>query len=1526
MQCFSRLLPFLLMTASVVAAPLPLFDGKTLDGWEGDAKLWRVEDGMITGGSLTEKVPHNDFLATVKSYSNFDLRVMVKLSGTEGFINSGVQIRSLRMPGSPEMSGYQVDYGKGWYGKLYDESRRNKVVGESKDVAAVTAAIKEGDWNEYRIRADGARIQSWINGVPALDYTEADPNIAQDGHIGIQVHGGGKALVQVKEVTIEELPPTPDAPTWEKLGKPGAKKPAAAATPAAGKRDLSYNAVATTAKTPEEERACFKVPDGFEVELVAAESEGIGKFVPIAFDQKGALWTTTAFEYPVDGNENPAAADALYESKAKDKVLVYDRDPSQPTGYSPKPRVFADGLAIPLGVLPFKNGCYVQHGHDIAFLEDTDNDGKADKRTVILTGFGVQDSHLFPHQFLRAPGGWIWMAQGAFNYGKVRRPDEPAEKAVQFDQTRMAKFRPDGSGFDITSNGPCNIWGLVLNGEGEAFIQEANDFGYPVMPFHEYANYPGCSDRQWKSYAPEFPSTATFKVGGTGLSGLALLDAGWAALLDKGSAQSSVLSAQSEGASVAKLSTENSALSTSSQTMLVANPITNRINAIKMHRDGPRWRLEKLPDFVESSDPWFRPVAITVGPDGCLYIVDWYNKIISHNEVPRNHPDRDKTRGRIWRVKATAAKPFDVPDFTKLSGDELIAKLGGESLAQSHLAWQAIVDREDRIAWKLPALVADKTKSAATRIAGLWILRTIDETEGVLDLLLHDENRNVRREAVQAWVDEKCPRRFTLFRVLTALLSSISDPDPEVRAEVIRRAGARLDLIAKLEQPFREKGDSLMFDPIEDSDAIDLLMKFAREPLADPTAPSTHKPQKTIKVREAYDREFERYLVRMFLERHPDAVAKFLDSDAAKPLSVEARLLASLALEPKASAARVAKLLPQLQRAPGQEEVLRLAQFPDEPGVGQALQTTLANPATRAATLEALLAVRTKLDTGKLTPFLADAASALLASNDAASLDLGVKLAAGFKLASAEPALVALLSRVGWASRPPSDASRVAAFRVGTEATTTSQVRSGGTPEPAGGTPTLPGIIRALAEIGSSQTELFANIATTALDAALRDEALAALAASKAADAPQRVLGLYPKLAPAQRRLALDKLAATKPGAAAVVAALTAGTLAKSDLDAATLDRLQAVLGPDDPVLMKLVDSLGALFRPVLAFDGTDNAWSQTNVTLDGPCTIEAWMRLDPQGRKIGNADGLAGAPGQLDINFFGERARIYAFPPLADVVVAKKPIMPGLWTHVAATRDAAGIWKLYLDGELDATGTKPAPGKIENVRLAWTSTKGGTQGALSELRLWNRERTADEIRAASDRSLPANTPSLVFTSAAGDWGKLQAGAKVIKTSDFPPILTQDEAATLDAKYATNRALAEKRGDPARGKVVAAVCQACHLMGPTGGNIGPNLSGVGAMGTEAILRNILQPNAAMENGYRIYRVELKTGDLVDALFVSEDKDAVVVRMPGADDRRIPRAEIRDAKYLRRSLMPEGLLDTMTPEQVSDLFAFLKTMQ
>jgi hypothetical protein len=190
----------------LAAAPQPIFDGRSFKGWEGDTqKTWRIEDGAIVGGSLTRTVPRNEFLATTRRYTNFVLRLRIKLTGTEGFVNSGIQIRSERIPNHHEMVGYQADAGEGWWGAIYDESRRNKVLAKPDD-EVVRKAVKPGDWNDYEIRADGRRITLKINGVQTVDYTEPDPEIPQHGLVAVQVHGGGKAEVAFKDITLEELP------------------------------------------------------------------------------------------------------------------------------------------------------------------------------------------------------------------------------------------------------------------------------------------------------------------------------------------------------------------------------------------------------------------------------------------------------------------------------------------------------------------------------------------------------------------------------------------------------------------------------------------------------------------------------------------------------------------------------------------------------------------------------------------------------------------------------------------------------------------------------------------------------------------------------------------------------------------------------------------------------------------------------------------------------------------------------------------------------------------------------------------------------------------------------------------------------------------------------------------------------------------------------------------------------------------------------------------------------------------------
>ncbi len=152
-------------------------------------------------------MPRNEFVATTREYGDFVLTVKFKLLGdaSKTFVNSGVQIRSQRIKGSHEMAGYQADLGEGFWGSLYDESRRNKVL-IAADADAMHKALKPGEWNEYVVRAEGRRIRTWLNGVPGIDFTEPDPKIPQSGRIGLQIHGGGPAEVRFKDVVIEELP------------------------------------------------------------------------------------------------------------------------------------------------------------------------------------------------------------------------------------------------------------------------------------------------------------------------------------------------------------------------------------------------------------------------------------------------------------------------------------------------------------------------------------------------------------------------------------------------------------------------------------------------------------------------------------------------------------------------------------------------------------------------------------------------------------------------------------------------------------------------------------------------------------------------------------------------------------------------------------------------------------------------------------------------------------------------------------------------------------------------------------------------------------------------------------------------------------------------------------------------------------------------------------------------------------------------------------------------------------------------
>ena len=185
--------------------PARLFDGKTFKGWEGNLSFFRIEDRAIVAGTMKDKIPRNEFLCTREEYGDFVLHLKFRLLGDPAKANAGVQFRSKRIPNDSEVIGYQADMGQNYWGALYDESRRKRVlVQPPKEV--IDKVVKHDDWNDYVIRCEGPRIRLWLNGTLTVDYTEKDEKIERTGIIGLQIHGGAKAKAYYKNITIVELP------------------------------------------------------------------------------------------------------------------------------------------------------------------------------------------------------------------------------------------------------------------------------------------------------------------------------------------------------------------------------------------------------------------------------------------------------------------------------------------------------------------------------------------------------------------------------------------------------------------------------------------------------------------------------------------------------------------------------------------------------------------------------------------------------------------------------------------------------------------------------------------------------------------------------------------------------------------------------------------------------------------------------------------------------------------------------------------------------------------------------------------------------------------------------------------------------------------------------------------------------------------------------------------------------------------------------------------------------------------------
>lgn len=359
---------------------------------------------------------------------------------------------------------------------------------------------------------------------------------------------------------------------------------------------------ASSHRTSTEELAGFHVPEGFQIDLVAAEPT-IAKPMNMAFDSFGRLWITQSTQYPFPAKADQKGTDAV--------VVLEDKDHD---GSFESSRVFADGLNIPIGLLPYGDGVLCFSIPNILYLRDTDQDGICDTREVLLGPFDTsRDTHGMVNSLRMGIDEWVYACHGFNNQSRIQGKDG---HAISMTSGNVFRFRPDGSRVELFTQGQVNPFGMAQDRWG--FWYAADCHSKPISQLIRGGCYPsfGRSDDGLGFVPPMMDHLH----GSTAISGLT--------------------------------HTKDSRFPLAfADNFLSGNVMTCRINRNQLTYHGVTAKAHAMPDLLTSDDPWFRPVDLQFGPDGCLYIADFYNKIIGHYEVPLDHPDRDRTSGRIWRIR-----------------------------------------------------------------------------------------------------------------------------------------------------------------------------------------------------------------------------------------------------------------------------------------------------------------------------------------------------------------------------------------------------------------------------------------------------------------------------------------------------------------------------------------------------------------------------------------------------------------------------------------------------------------------------------------------------------------------------------------------------------------------------------------------------------------------------------------------------------------------------------------------------------
>ena len=481
--------------------------------------------------------------------------------------------------------------------------------------------------------------------------------------------------------------------------------------------------------TPEEAIEKMTVPDGFTVELVASEPDLVNP-VAMTFDDQGRIWVAESLEYP---RRRPGVG--------RDRVKVFED--TDHDGYYEKMTVFAEGLNIPSGIAVGHGGVWVANAPDILFMQDTDGDLRADTSEVVVTGFGRDDTHELPNSLVWGPDGFLYGLNGVFNHSHVKQDD----REYRF-TCAMFRIDPRTRRFELFAEGTSNPWGIAWDPEGNAFLSAC------VIDHLWHLTETGYYHRQAGPYPPH-----TWKI---------------ESIVDHRHQQAAYCGIHYFDSDVYPEEYRDR--------LYMGNIHGNCINVDSLKRDGSTYHAEGHDDLLSANDAWFMPVAQKTGPDGCLYILDWYDRYHCYQDANRDPEGIDRLKGRIYRIRYDDAPRAGTFNLAEESSAQLMERLHERNDYIRSSAQRVLSERSDdtsRLA--LQQLVLDEQTPTKAMMHALWALIG----RGPLDAEFHASLIVSRNPRHRAWGVRAAGNQGSVSDILANQIAALAnDESPDVRLQV----------------------------------------------------------------------------------------------------------------------------------------------------------------------------------------------------------------------------------------------------------------------------------------------------------------------------------------------------------------------------------------------------------------------------------------------------------------------------------------------------------------------------------------------------------------------------------------------------------------------------------------------------------------------------------------------------------------------------------------------------------------------